>query len=119
MAAFDYRVDRTVESPRQIAPRDAVLLFDGVFLARAELQASWDLTIWLDVPFEVTVERAIERDARNGGDATVTRGKYERRYVPGQRLYFAQCRPRERADIIVDNSDLKRPKVMMQRTVDG
>ena len=118
-AAFDYRADRRVESPWQAAPRDAVLLFDGVFLARPELQASWDLTIWLDVPFEITVERAIARDARNGGDATVTRGKYERRYVPGQRLYLALCRPRERADIVVDNSGLEHPKVMMRRTVDG
>jgi len=114
-AAFDYRVDRPVASPRQVAPRDAVLLFDGVFLSRPELQASWDLTIWLDVPFEVTVERAIARDARNGGDAAVTRGKYERRYVPGQRLYLTQCRPRERADIVVDNTALDRPKVVGRR----
>ena len=118
-AAFDYRVDRRVESPWQVAPRDAVLLFDGVFLARPELQASWDLTIWLDVPFEITVERAIARDTRNGGDAAATRGKYERRYVPGQRLYLAQCRPRDRADIVLDNSDLERPRVMTRRTVYG
>jgi uridine kinase len=111
-ASFDYRVDRPVASPRQVAPRDAVLLFDGVFLSRPELQASWDLTIWLDVSFEVTVERAVARDARNGGDAAATRGKYERRYVPGQRLYLAQCRPRECADIVVDNTVLDRPRVV-------
>ena len=111
-AAFDYRVDRPVESPRRIAPRDAVLLFDGVFLSRPELQASWDLTIWLDVPFEVTVERAIARDSRRGGDAAVTRGKYVHRYVPGQRLYLSQCRPRERADIVVDNSVFERPQIV-------
>jgi len=118
-AAFDFRVDRPVESPRHVAPRDAVLLFDGVFLSCPELQTSWDLTIWLDVPFEVTVERAVARDTRNGGNAAVTRGKYERRYVPGQRLYLAQCRPRERADIVVDNSVLEHPTVVMRGTVDG
>ena len=111
-AAFDYRVDRPVESPRRIAPRDAVLLFDGVFLSRPELQGSWDLTIWLDVPFEVTVERAIARDSCRGGDAAVTRGKYVHRYVPGQRLYLSQCRPRERADIVVDNSVFERPQIV-------
>lgn len=111
-AAFDYRVDRPVESPRQVAPRDAVLLFDGVFLSRPELQALWDLTIWLEVPFEVTVERAVGRDSRDGGDAAVTRGKYENRYVPGQRLYLAQCRPRDRADIVVDNSVIDSPRIV-------
>lgn len=114
-AAFDYRVDRPVASPRRVAPRDAVLLFDGVFLSRPELQASWDLTIWLDVPFEVTVERAVARDSRDGGDAAITRGKYERRYVPGQRLYLTRCRPRERADIVVDNTALDRPRVLSRR----
>ena len=116
-AAFDYRVDRPVESPRRVAARDAVLLFDGVFLSRPELQASWDLTIWLDVPFEVTVERAIARDSRSGGDAAVTRGKYEHRYVPGQRLYLTQCRPRERAAIVVDNSVFERPRIVRNTRV--
>ena len=111
-AAFDYRVDRPVESPRQVAPRDAVLLFDGVFLSRPELQTSWDLTIWLDVPFEVTIERAVARDSRGGGDAAVTRGKYDARYVPGQRLYLERCRPRDCADIVIDNSIFDRPRIM-------
>lgn len=110
-AVFDYRIDRAVESPPRIARRDAVLLFDGVFCSRRELEGSWDLTIWLDVPFEVTVERAIARDSRNGGNAAATRLKYERRYVPGQRLYLAQCRPRERAAIVVDNTAFARPSV--------
>ena len=118
-AVFDYRRDRIVDSPPRTAKRDAVLLFDGVFLSRPELQGAWDLTIWLDVPFEVTVERAVARDSRNGGDAEATRAKYERRYVPGQRLYLAQCRPRERADIVVDNSDLDRPRIMVGASKSG
>jgi len=116
-AAFDYRVDRAVESPRRVAARNAVLLFDGVFLLRPELQASWDLTVWLDVPFEITVERAVARDSRGGGDAAVTRGKYEQRYVPGQRLYLTQCRPQERADIVVDNSVFERPRIVRNKRV--
>jgi uridine kinase len=114
-AVFDYRTDRGVESPPRAAARDAVLLFDGVFLARSELEGCWDLAIWLDVPFEVTVERAIARDGLNGGDAAVTRGKYEHRYVPGQRLYMTECRPRDRARIVVDNSVLDRPTIVVHR----
>ena len=58
------------------------------------------------------MERAVARDVRNGADAEVTRGKYESRYLPGQRLYLEQCRPRERADIVVDNTNLDRPQIM-------
>ena len=91
-------------------------LIGGVFLARPELEDCWDLTIWLDVPFEVTVERAIARDQRNDGDAAVTRGKYECRYGPGQRLYLTECRPRDRARIVVDNSVHDRPTIVVHRT---
>ena len=108
-AVFEYRADRAVESPLRIARRDAVLLFDGVFLLRPELQGLWDVTVWLEVPFEVTIERAVARDARSGGDATAIRRKYERRYVPGQRLYLDQCQPHERADVVFDNADPNRP----------
>src|SRR5688572_3178413 len=36
VAVFDYRTDRAVDSSPRVAGRDAVLLFDGVFLARPE-----------------------------------------------------------------------------------
>jgi uridine kinase len=111
-AVFEYRSDRAVETPLRLASRDAVLLFDGVFLLRSELDGLWDVKVWLEVPFEVTVERAVVRDARNGGgDPGGVRDKYARRYVPGQRLYLDQVRPRERADIVFSNADLEHPRV--------
>jgi len=119
-AVFDYRSDRAVETPPRLAGRDAVLLFDGVFLLRPELDGLWDVRIWLDVPFEVTVERAVVRDARNGGiDPGEVRDKYARRYVPGQRLYLDRARPSERADIVLNNQDLEHPTLRFRnpRTV--
>jgi uridine kinase len=114
-AVFDYRADRAVETPLRVAAGDAVLLFDGVFLLRPELDGCWDVAVWVDAPFGVTVERAIARDVRNGGDARATRSKYESRYVPGQRIYMTQCQPKERSDILFDNADLARPTVRFRR----
>lgn len=110
-AVFDYRSDRSVEAPLRLAREDAVLLFDGVFLLRPELDGLWDVTLWLDVPFEVTVERAVARDARCGVDLALLRGKYERRYIPGQRLYLDQFQPNEQVDIVFGNADFERPNV--------
>jgi uridine kinase len=86
-------------------------LFDGVFLQRPELEGLWDLTVWVDAPFAITVERAVARDVRNGGDARATRSRYESRYVPGQRLYMGQCQPKERANVLFDNADIAHPTV--------
>jgi uridine kinase len=112
---FDYRADRVVDAPVRVAPPRAILLFDGVFLQKPELHGVWDMTIWLEVPFEVTVERAVVRDAQYGVDADIVRSKYEARYVPGQRLYIGQCRPLERADIVIDNASFDRPQLSFRK----
>jgi hypothetical protein len=53
-----------------------------------------------------------QRAVRNGAiDPGEVRDKYARRYVPGQRLYLDQARPSERADIVLSNEDLERPKL--------
>jgi uridine kinase len=114
-AVFDYRSDRPVDALRETAAVDAILLFDGVFLQRPELAGAWDVRIWVEAPFEVTVPRAVSRDACGTERAAAIRTKYERRYVPGQLLYMHQCRPSESADIVVDNADLQNPELRYRR----
>lgn len=113
-AVFDYRVDAAVDAPPRTASSDAILLFDGVFLQRPELDGCWDVAIWVDAPFEVTVARAVARDAARGGDSEGTRRKYRDRYVPGQQMYMGRCRPRERADMVFHNADVERPRLTYQ-----
>jgi uridine kinase len=50
--------------------------------------------------------------ARDGGPADPT-DPANRRYVDGQRLYLAACAPRERATVVVDNTDLAAPKLLV------
>jgi len=45
------------------------------------------------------------------------RAQYERRYVPGQVMYLNQCRPKEVADVIVNNTDLENPELQFRRAV--
>jgi uridine kinase len=113
-AVFDHRTDRRVNAAHGVATPDAVLLVDGVFLQRSELADSWDLRIWVEVPFDVTVPRAVERDAV-GQDAEIVLARYRRRYVPGQVMYLRQCRPREAAHIVADNADFENPDLRFHR----
>lgn len=103
LRAYDVRADRPVESPVEIAPKNAVLILDGVFLQRPEIARFWDLVIFLDVPFEVALKRAIQRDLPILGSPEAVRERYLRRYIPGQQLYLLQCEPQRRADIILRN----------------
>jgi uridine kinase len=110
-AAFDHRADQPVDVPEHMAAPDAILLFDGVFLQRPELAGSWDVRVWVDAPFHVTVPRAVNRDAAGSDRVAVIQTKYDCRYVPGQLQYFDRCRPRDSADIIFDNTDVENPEM--------
>ena len=107
-AAFDYRTDSPINAPEETAPSDAILLFDGIFLHRDELVRYWDYSVFLDVRFEETYARMVQRD----GIATADPGaKENRRYFEGQQIYLSACNPRSRADLIADNNDLDRPHI--------
>jgi len=91
--SFDYTAFRAA-----VLQATGTVIADGVFLQRPELDDLWDLRIWVDVSFEESLRRAVVRDAHYMHDA---RGRYERRYHPGQRLYLERVDPRSHADIVV------------------
>ena len=111
-AIFDYRTDSEVEIPCQRAKANAVLLFDGVFLLRPELLQYWDFTIFVEVTFETILARAEQRDALLFGSVERARKRYEQRYIPGQKLYLAKSRPKERAKVVIDNNNPQNPEVL-------
>jgi len=107
-AVFDWKTDSPVMSPLRRAPDNAVLLLDGIFLLRPRLRCYWDLTIFLDVRFDVSFSRMAMRD----GDSSPDPGAMEnRRYIEGQQLYLAECDSQSVADLVIDNNDLANPRV--------
>lgn len=108
-AVFDFRTDAAVPCPPRVAEAHAVLLFDGVFLLRQELQGYWDYTIFVDAAFTVTLARAQQRDLALFGTVAEVTKRYEQRYIPGQQLYLEACCPRQCADLVVENNDPGQP----------
>ena len=111
-AAHDLRSDAVLYAPPLTSPSGAVLIIDGLFLHRDELANFWDLSIFLDVPFEVTAQRMADSDGTNPdpGHPSI------RRYVEAQRLYFAACAPRQRASIVIDNTAINAPQILSQQS---
>jgi uridine kinase len=102
---FEYRTDQQRTEPSALAPADAVLIVDGVFLLRPELSDAWDLRIFLAVPFRETLRRAVARDRALFGTAQAVKERYRRRYIPAQRHYLATVQPRRIAEVVIDNHD--------------
>ena len=106
LSAFDLVRDAAAESQWVSAPRDAVLVVDGVFLHRPLLRDLWDWSLWLDVPFDIAYARMAQRDGCDPDPDAPTNARYRR----GQELYLHEAAPREAASVVVDNSDFAHPR---------
>jgi uridine kinase len=108
-AVYDKQTDGAVSEPMTVAPVDAVLIFEGVFLLRPELIDQWDLRIFVSAGFEETLARARMRDAALYGTPDEVERRFRSRYRPSQQFYFDTIRPADHADILVRNDEPHRP----------
>jgi len=111
VAVFDHVTDCPVDAPVRVAAPGDILLLDGIFLDRPELRGRWDYSIFLEVAFAVSVPRGAQRD----GSSPDPGAPGNRRYVEGQKLYLATCKPRRFASIVIDHGDLNAPRVVATR----
>lgn len=101
----DHR-DKTVS-----APADSVLIVDSVFAFRPEYNRFWDYRIWLEADAALSLHRGISRDAAMEGLEEATR-VHQDRYHPAEMIYLAEVGPRSLADLIIDNRDFARPRIL-------
>jgi uridine kinase len=104
-AVHDVALEQPVTVPEHNAEAGAILLLDGIFLHRSELRDFWDMSVWLVVPFAVSIARM----ARREGSSADPEAESNYRYVEGQRLYQLEAEPEKHATFVINNSDLNTP----------
>jgi uridine kinase len=90
-------------------PAGAVLLVDGVFLLRPELEGLWDFSVFVEADFDELLRRGVERDAERFGSREEASRRYETRYLPAQARYLGEMEPARRADAVLENTDARAP----------
>ncbi|MEU6584173.1 hypothetical protein [Nocardia sp. NPDC046763] len=86
------------------ADYDAVLIVDGVFAFRPEINEYWDFRIWLEVSPEISISRGTDRD----NDEKTHRDRYQ----PAEQIYLAEVEPLRFMDVVIDNSTFASPLLM-------
>jgi uridine kinase len=109
--SLDLRADLPDAAPPIATGANAVLLFDGLFLFRSSINEYWDLRILLNVSSDESISRAVARDTGVIGTAEIVRKKYALRYEPAWRIYVEAENPARKADWIIDNEDIRNPRV--------
>ena len=112
-AVMDLPARTPIYGPAQVAPEDMILIADGCFLQRPELDAHWDLRIWVDIGFEEVLRRGVSRDQTWMNSAAGAETRYLTKYIPGERRYLDEMRPADRAELVVDNHDPAIPRLIL------
>jgi uridine kinase len=92
-------------------PADGVLVVDGVFAMRPQLDSCWDLRIWLHIDPELSLRRGIARDTEMEGGARAAETLHRDRYLVVETLYMQEHDPMTVADVVIDNTDFDRPVI--------
>jgi uridine kinase len=120
ISAFDEPSNRRLDGHADRVPGDAVLVFDGLFLHRAELAAFWDLTVYLDADTRREAEwlAYLEDDLPPGPadrarelDRRLRRARWPR-YREGWQRYLDAADPSHAATITIDNNDFAEPTLV-------
>jgi uridine kinase len=92
------------------AAADAVLIVDGVFAFRPEINDHWDYRIWLHVDQETSLQRGARRDRDWAGSAA--EAVHRDRYLVAERIYIAEVDPIRLVDVVIDNAAFDRPRIL-------
>jgi phosphoglycolate phosphatase len=110
---LDLESDTYVNRKRYRIDKDTIVILEGVLLYREPLDRYFDLRIFLDIPFSEVLRRAGKRDVSRFGPGFLSR--YKTRYIPVQKRYLEDYSPRERSDMVIDNTDFTNPRIVSTR----
>ncbi|TRW43126.1 hypothetical protein [Georgenia yuyongxinii] len=111
------RIREIARGVPETSPSGSVVIIEGMTLQRPELADLWDVTVYMSVSAELTIERAGARYAslidvtEEPDEIGDMERRYRERYMPAYRLYIDDVAPHERADIFVDMTDFDAPRV--------
>ncbi|MBE1468949.1 hypothetical protein [Kibdelosporangium phytohabitans] len=87
-----------------------MLIVDGVFAFRPEIDAHFDHRVWPDVTPETSVRRGIERDKdMPGADAGAI---HRDRCLPAERVHLSEADPVGRAGFVIGDSVFAQPRII-------
>ena len=87
-------------SAKYCTDKRTVIIIEGIFLQRKELDGVFGLMVYMDVPEEERLKRVLTRDTYIGDDSEIRR-KYEDRYFPAERRYVQEYEPAQKADMVI------------------
>ncbi|PGT19459.1 uridine kinase [Bacillus cereus] len=104
--------DIAVQNEPLVALQNMVLIVDGTFLLKKDIEHLFDYKIFVDTDFEIARKRGAKRETEAFGSYEEAEKMFLNRYHAACKMYIDEHNPKECADVVFQNSDLENPKVI-------
>lgn len=106
-AAFDLERDMTIAAKWLTAPKDALLIVDGMFLNRSELRGLWNFSVWLE---PILNEQSKQPDVAEPSTTSASVAAFRSAHPESLALYIDESSPRTTATAIMSVEDRDHPR---------
>jgi uridine kinase len=107
----DLETDQELNSPWITIKEKSVLIVEGSFSLREELNQYYDLKIYLNVTKEQSLRRLLKRDQKLFSSPEELESTTRNRYQAAHDLHLLKNSPIKIADFVVDNNDFNNPSI--------
>lgn len=109
LSLLNLSTDNYENKKEYIFCKNSIVIFEGVFLFRKEFFSYIDYKIFIEISFKESIRRAKMRDVPLYGKKVLK--KYNEKYLPAQKKYLNQFPPLKTANIIINNTNWKFPRI--------
>ncbi|VXC81789.1 Uridine kinase [Bacillus mycoides] len=106
--------DMPVHNTPLVASPTMVLIVDGTFLLKKEIEYLFDYKIFVDTDFESARNRGAERETEAFGSYEEAEKMFINRYHAACKMYIDEHNPKECANVIFQNSNFDDPVVVFK-----
>ncbi|MGF9875656.1 hypothetical protein ABEX28_23560 [Bacillus tropicus] len=97
-----------------MAQPNMVLIVDGTFLLKKDIEYLFDYKIFVDTNFEIARKRGAKRETEAFGSYKEAEKMFLNRYHAACKMYIEEHNPKDCADVVFRNSDLAKPELIFQ-----
>ena len=106
--------DMHVDNEPLLAQPNMVLIVDGTFLLKKDIEYLFDYKIFVDTDFEIARKRGLERETEAFGSYEEAEKIFLNRYHAACKMYIDEHNPKSCADVVFQNSDFHDPVVVFK-----
>ncbi|MCU4989603.1 hypothetical protein OCF10_11745 [Bacillus cereus] len=110
--SHNLKKDIPVHNEPLVATQNMILIVDGTFLLKKDVEYLFDYKILVDTDFEIARKRGAKRETEVFGSYEEAEKIFLNRYHAACKMYIDEHDLKECADVVFRNSDLENPEVI-------